>query len=263
MSDSRNNPKKPLNPIGLTQRRVSLALQGNTKPDKWNKILESAEVSDSIDKFCNTKEIKLLVATWDSAGNLVTSNCMPRGTIQAKKKSMALFKTRAVALSVANYNEYIFNIEYTSNPLENLSVLSRGIFLPLIKNSANRDQWSVCVSQKILFEFNQFISDLYVIVGESKGETLLALPPNEIYSPTITTEVRLAMLEQILIQWTRSMKSAIYAEPNTSGNPDPLDELKFWSEKSRNLSNIGTQLRDQNTARMISSIRCSTSELER
>eukprot|EP01083_Nonionella_stella_P037668 102655_1 len=157
MSTNNTKNQKPKDPIGLTQQRLTLALIGNTKPDKWKKSLETKEVNDNIDKFCNTKEIKLLVATWDIAGNLVTYNSMPRNHSNlnsSKKKSMAFFKTQPVALSIQNYNQYIFNIEYTSNPLENLSSLSRGIFLPLIKNEHNRDQWSSASSQKILFEFN-------------------------------------------------------------------------------------------------------------
>ncbi len=203
--NDRGKKKGPMDPLQLTKQRITLALLGNSKPDKFAKMMQEKDVHDSIDKFCNTKEI----ISWDNSGNLISYNSMPRNSTNvnnSKKKSMAFFKTQCVALNPRNYNEYIFNIEYTSNPLENLSILSRGVFLPLIKNENNRDQWSAAASQKILFEFNQFISDLYVIVGESQAKTLLPLPPTQIYDSSIDTQQQLNMLEQFLNGWTKQIK---------------------------------------------------------
>eukprot|EP01084_Bolivina_argentea_P107656 192479_1 len=265
--NDRGGKKVPMDPLQLTKQRITLALIGNTKPDKWDKMMQQTEVHDSIDKFCNTKEIKLLIITWDNSGNLISYNSMPRNSTNVnsfKKKSMAFFKTQCAALNPRNYNEYIFNIEYTSNPLENLSVLSRGVFLPLLKNENNRDQWSAAASQKILFEFNQFISDLYVIVGESQAKTLLPLPPSQIYDISVDTQQQLNMLEQFLNGWTKQIKTAITKDPiilfKNGGNPDPLDELKFWSEKAQDLKQIQQQLDSEKVQQLLN---CFGSQFEK
>jgi len=253
--------KKPLDPVGLTVERLTLALIGNAKPDKWAKMLAEKEVHDPIDKFCATKEIKLLIVTWDASGNLVAYNTMPRNTatISSKKKSMAFFKAKPEALNVKNYRNCVFNVEYTSSPLENLSALSRGVFLPLIKNEHNRDQWSRAASQKILFEFNEFISSLYVIVGESQGKTLLPLPPPQIHEESVDVAERLNIVEQFLCGWTKQIKVGINKEPTilfkNGGNPDPLDELRFWAEKAEDLQSIQDQLNGVDIAKCIAVFR--------
>jgi len=265
MNDALTAKKKLADPTGITRQRVSLAMMGTNKPDKWEKMLQEKEVHDSVDKFVNTKEIKLLLVTWDTAGNLVAYNAMPRNmNINGmKKKSMAFFKTECVGLTPKNYNRVIFTIEYTNTPLENLSNLSRGVFLPLIKNELNRDQWSRAASQRILFEFNAFISELYVVVGESQGKTLLPLPPQQIFDTAVDELHRLGILEQSLTQWTKQIKHAIAKDPmllfKNGGTPDPLDELRFWTEKADDLKQIEEQLRSDELQQLIEYVRQSDS----
>lgn len=73
-------------------------------------------------------------------------------------------------------------VDYTPNPLENISYIVQDVMQPLIGNPLNRPGWSEPAAREVISKINAFSSQLYVTLGQSKGKTLLAFPPDTIYS---------------------------------------------------------------------------------
>ena len=60
--------------------------------------------------------------------------------------------------------------------LENLTLLSQEIYLPLLSNPANRAGWSGPTSKEVMLDFSTFLSRLTMAVGHSKGVTRTPSP---------------------------------------------------------------------------------------
>ncbi|ETO26653.1 hypothetical protein RFI_10483 [Reticulomyxa filosa] len=198
----------------------------------------------AIEKFITIPNCKLLIFSWAKGEELVSSNAIPQLQNQ-KKKAMAFMKIVNSPITPQNYYNCVFVLEYTGNPLENLSVISKGAFFPLLKKEENRNQWVGPASRNLLFEFNHFLGDLCTLVGQSQGKTVLSFPPLDLYNKDVDGNEKLSTLEHFFRSWIRQISDAVSREPSLlfdNGNPDPLDELVFWKEKAEDLQSIFSQV---------------------
>ncbi len=92
--------------------------------------------------------------------------------------------------------------ELTQSSLQTLSLLSHEVFFPLISNPANREEWSGPTSKEVIMQMNQYLSTLFVTVGQSKGKTLLPMPPPEAFDAMLPEKERVYMLETSVKRWT-------------------------------------------------------------
>lgn len=205
--------KKATTPLDIIKQRVCLyMINNNLKPEKLRKLLEEKEFTTVADKFCTSADTRLLIVAWNRTEFIVAYNEIPVNTSemihnsQNKKKSVIFFKTNSIALTTENFNSNVSSIEITSNPLSNLNLLTRNVFMPLLKREENRNQWSSDLSRKILLEFNQYLSDLYVIVGQAQNQTLLPYPPSILYDDKMNEHQRITILETFVGQWMKQIK---------------------------------------------------------
>lgn len=92
-------------------------------------------------------------------------------------------------------------------------------------------------------KFNNYIAQVYVLMGLIKGRTMLPLPNKKVMDSEQTPDKDKAhIFEQSVITWTKQIKNVIKLEPEmalkTGNDPGPLEELKFWHNKAINLNSI-------------------------
>jgi|TARA_B110000977_G_scaffold91364_1_gene121243 dynein heavy chain len=62
-------------------------------------------------------------------------------------------------------------------PLEHLSILANEVFLPMLSNPLNQVGWPEVITKEVIDNLHKFIANVFVTIGQTKGKTLLPLPP--------------------------------------------------------------------------------------
>ena len=98
----------------------------------------------------------------------------------------------------------------------------------------------------------------YVTIGHMAGQTLLPLPPDDVYSSMEKNQHdkdSVHVLETSVVAWTRQIKEVLHLDPETalkSGNhPGPQAEIEFWTNKAQNLNSIHDQLSSDKVRQVI------------
>jgi dynein heavy chain len=224
--------------------------------DKYKKSFESED---------NVRALNLFLADSDEVGHLFVSPSGADGVTlttsaptaaSLKRKIMLMFKTvRGVAIT--NGREQIGFVELSKQVLESLSTLSQEVYLPVLSNPANQAGWSDLVSKDLIEnKFHQFLSQVYVTIGEVHGRTMLPVPPQETTASDRTSRKDKAqVLEGAVITWTKQIKSVLKQDPEnvlkTGADPNPLAEIDFWKNKTENLNSIHKQLQSDKIKRVL------------
>ena len=102
-------------------------------------------------------------------------------------------------------------------PLEQLSAIAQEVYLPLLTNPRNQDGWPEVVTKEVLENLHKFIANVYVTIGQTKGKTLLPLPPAEgpdSGDKAMRDKDRIHVLESAVVTWTRQIKNVLKIEPD-------------------------------------------------
>ncbi|KAJ3220317.1 hypothetical protein HK099_004389 [Clydaea vesicula] len=194
------------------------------KSDKWKKL---CTVPEYIDELCPA-------VVFPSA---------------LKKKSIYFLKNKVGVPLTEKLDVELTMGDLSSNPLEFLSVLLDEVYLPLLTNSKNLENWPEVVANDVLRHFHNLNGAVYVISGKSKGKTMLPLPHGARLNNDNDSKSILHTLESAVIDWTHQIKDVIKsnsAAPLEEGlNPGPMVEIDFWAAKAANLKNIYQQLTDE------------------
>ena len=90
--------------------------------------------------------------------------------------------------------------------------------MPLLANPRNQDGWPEVVTKEVLENTHRFISSVYMTIGQTKGKTLLPLPPSD--GPdtggdkAMRDKDRIHVLESAVVTWTRQIKNVLKIEPD-------------------------------------------------
>ncbi|DBB00313.1 TPA: Dynein beta chain, flagellar outer arm [Trebouxia sp. C0004] len=167
-----------------------------------------------------------------------------------KRKTVYFIKNQKTSLNAENIKKNVTYGDFAESPLETLSTLSQEVILPVLSNPMNRSGWPDVVSKEVTENLHKFIANVFVTIGQVKGQTLLPLPPSDVapQEPVVLHDKdKIHILEGAVITWTRQIKDVLKAdsesalkEPNTY--PGPLTEVDFWTERAANLNSIHQQL---------------------
>ena len=94
-----------------------------------------------------------------------------------KKKSLCFLKLTECELSPENVDQKVIYGDFGDVPLEHLSILANEVFLPMLTNPANQVGWPEVITKEVIDNLHKFIANVYVTIGQTKGKTLLPLPP--------------------------------------------------------------------------------------
>ena len=206
--------------------------------------------SESLEKFFKPElGCFWLIALQPSADSIVLFHELPP-LGQIKKKAVIVYKAKMeydFEINEHNVQKEVCVMEIKKGVLENLSIICKDVFLPILSNPLNQEDWSDLVSKDLMDKFNHFLAQVYVTIGQVKGRTLLPLPPSDATSfESKSSKDKAHILESSIITWTRQIKNVLKQDPESAlkaGNdPDPLTELDFWKNKAENLNSIYKQL---------------------
>lgn len=204
---------------------------------------------DIIKEFIETEDIMCLVFNGD---NILATVHMPKQL--AKGKSVAFTKLQKCVLTSKNIAQSILMTEMSSNTIEQLERLVGEVYLPIISNPANQEGWGEAASKEVVDKFHNYMSTVAIMVGATKGQTCLPLPPLVNQSQAMLKN-RISMLEGAIVTWTKQIKNVLKQDPEEilkkGLRPTPDAEIAFWKAKAANLNAIFDQLQSARVRKIL------------
>jgi dynein heavy chain len=148
--------------------------------------------------------------------------------------------------------------EVSPDTIRQLMSLSKEIYFPLLTHPGNQDGWPDVIAKELTENLHKFLANTYVTMGHMEGETLLPLPPDDVYSSMEKNQHdkdSVHVLETAVVAWTRQIKDVLRLDPETvlkgGGHPGPMAEVDFWLNKAKNLNSIHEQLSSDKVRKVI------------
>ncbi|CAG9311235.1 unnamed protein product [Blepharisma stoltei] len=226
--------------------------------DKMKKSFENEDNVRNLQLFTNPHDdLGYLVFVQGSGDNINITSTLP-SPASVRKKVILMYKTvRGVPLDPRLLKEQLGFMELSKNVLENMSLMCQEVYLPVLANPQNQHGWSDLVSKDLIEnKFHNFLSTIYVTIGEVKGRTMLPIPPQETTtSDRISSKDKAHVLEGAVITWTKQIKNVLKQDPETAlkqgQDPNPLVEIEFWKNKAENLNSIHQQLQSEKISKVL------------
>ena len=101
----------------------------------------------------------------------------------------------------------------TQNLLEHMYNFCSEVIGPVMQNPDNQQGWSDLVTKDLMDRFNNFVAQNYVMIGLSKGRTLLPLPSKKIVNSDGPEKDKAHIFEGCIVTWTKQIKNVLKLEP--------------------------------------------------
>ncbi|XP_063312141.1 dynein axonemal heavy chain 9 [Pelobates fuscus] len=231
------------------------------KPDRWQKCVSTEENKTILQDFLEKADQLLLVVALNPAGQLVPTLDFPKTN---KNKSVFFLKRSSAFLSADSMKTGLIYGDLSYAPLDHFSALVEEVVVPVLANQKNHQSWPHVVSQDVMRHVNNLKSNIYVMMGQFHGKTLLPLPAgsekveyadyenekcNDLLDKTIVHSI-----ESAIIQWSHQVRGVLKkesSEPLLQGkNPTPNTEIDFWKNRYADLDCIYNQLRTKKVRKM-------------
>ncbi|XP_069510616.1 dynein axonemal heavy chain 9 [Ambystoma mexicanum] len=229
------------------------------KQDRWQKLLGTEEHRAALQAFVERPERGLLLLGLNAAGQLVPADHFPPG---GKSKAVYFIKKGDEPLSAAGVRGQVMTGELSYAPLEQLSALVEEVVVPVLANQKNHSSWPQVVSQDVMRHVNHLKSNVFVVVGQVRGKTLLPLPAGSEKVEYIENEnggdhfdkAIIHAIESAIIEWSHQIRAVLKresSEPLLQGkDPNPNVELEFWKNRYADLECIYNQLKTKKVRKM-------------
>ncbi|KAL7699312.1 dynein heavy chain cytosolic putative [Lotmaria passim] len=232
------------------EQRITNAIK--LKPADSKKLLENEENRAQLSEFLDTADARHLYVYQTSNGAFVTRIEAPE---ELKKKGVFFSKLKREKITDENHmRDAVTFGDLSPDTLGSLSIMTRNVYAPILKaDKRNTSSVPDVAVGELMSDTNGLLSQLLVTLGLSQGKTFLPMPPIQ-FPPRINDfamdKETLYLLEGTVVSWTAQIKAAIASSPEeleevapqTGRYPCPLDEIRFWKEKSENLAGLEEQL---------------------
>ena len=213
------------------------------KKETFEKAFAKEETVTAIDAFLAGEQPALLFH-----GDILTV-LLEFPTKLPKNKCIYFLNTRpGDKVDPKSFQTQILNGEMCADPLEHLEKTLRDVYLPQLQNKKNQGYGDV-VYKETIANLNNFLANVSIIVGHTKGRTYLPLPPLGTQVPDIQNKDLIHHLEGSIVTWTNQIKAVLERSHEdslkTAMHPTPDEELKFWKSQSANLNSIFSQLKSK------------------
>lgn len=164
-----------------------------------------------------------------------------------RRKGLYILKLTSDPITTKNITKDVVFLEMTRNILEHLYDMFYEVMAPVLQNPNNQQGWTDLVTKDLMEKFNNYVAQVFVMMGLMKGKTMLPLPSSKLTSSDTTPDKDKAhIFESSIITWTKQIKNVLKLEPEqalkSGGDPGPQTELDFWEKKAENLNSIYGQL---------------------
>ncbi|XP_053593671.1 dynein beta chain, ciliary [Microplitis demolitor] len=223
------------------------------KPDKWIKMLTNEDSKNVIINFFNTPDEYILTINVSSTGAIV-----PVLGIQsnAKNKLSYFVKRQPVIITEINYREVLIPGDMSPKPIDDLSVLVQEVYVPILTNPENSDDWPELLTNDVKKHIYDLQSSICQLRGKMTGHTLLSMPMGneklfKMERLTNKEDIDLMLksnIEEIVIRWLNQVNDVLDEVNMRLANSDnqlfPSAEVIFWQERLKNLESIYDQMCD-------------------
>ncbi|XP_068120654.1 dynein axonemal heavy chain 9 isoform X2 [Hyperolius riggenbachi] len=231
------------------------------KADRWQKCISSEDNKAILHEFLEKADSPVLVVVLNTAGLLCPMLDFPNSI---KNKAVYFLKKSGVILSPDSMKRSLIYGDLSYTPLDHLSALVEEVMVPILANQKNHQNWPHVLSQDVLQNVSSLKSNMFVMVGQVRGKTLLPLPSgsekveyidydsekiNENLDKTIVHAI-----ETAIIQWSHQVRGVLKRESSEQllqgRNPNPSVELDFWRNRFADLDCIYSQLKTRKVRKM-------------
>lgn len=130
-----------------------------------------------VDAFLN-KDSQMRLMLYAENGRDYMASVQP--PTKYKKKAMFFVKTDSCTLTPENISEKVTYGDTSEAPLETLSSVTKNVFLPLLTSPSNQVGWPDVLSKEVSDSLHKFTANIFVTIGQTKGQTMLPLPAGEL-----------------------------------------------------------------------------------
>ncbi|KAM3592376.1 uncharacterized protein V6R79_017533 [Siganus canaliculatus] len=232
------------------------------KEDKWQKCVSSEDNVLVLQEFLDLSEQTTLVVSVSVSGLLQPTADF---TVASKQKAVYFVKQSRTALTAQSMKEHLVYGDLSSAPLDQFSALVEEILAPLLSNSRNQTEWPQVVSQDVRRHVHSLKTNVFVVSGLVRGQTLLPFPADSdrVEKAALEKDSRgepldksiIHSLESAVIEWSHQIRAVLKkdsAEALLEGkNPTPQTELLFWKNRCADLEYIFSQLRSSKIDKMV------------
>lgn len=102
--------------------------------------------------------------------------------------------------------------EMSADAIRQLMAVSKEVYFPLLTNPGNQEGWPEVIAKELTENLHRFLAQTFVTMGHMNGETLLPLPPEDVYSSMEKNQHdkdSVHVLETAVIAWTRQIKDIL------------------------------------------------------
>ncbi|XP_060520898.1 dynein beta chain, ciliary-like [Cylas formicarius] len=232
------------------------------KHEKWSKMLSIEDNKKMVLKFLNDPKQKMLILTVLSTGVLTPFN---QFNSLIRQKFTYFIRKKEEEITIENFLDVVTFGDMSGKPIEDLSVLVEGVFVPLLSNPANHKGWPKVVAQDVVSHVRTFKNTVDQIKGAMKSQVILPMPQGisnvhqsiQVYMDSNGDEVNLPLkttMENSVMKWTTIVNEILKQTSQIcfvdGQNPTPRNEIEFWNARNKNLESIYDQLRDPRVKKM-------------
>ena len=120
------------------------------------------------------KDVQTRLMIYAENGRDYVASAAPPG--KYKKKAMFFVKTEPCVLTPENIAEKLTFGDVGEAPLETLSTIAENVYLPLLTSPNNQVGWPDVLSKEVSDSLHKFTANIFVTIGQCKGQTMLPLP---------------------------------------------------------------------------------------
>ena len=227
------------------------------KTELFQKLCASEEDGDKIRSFVNDKST-LQIFFYGGGKELTVAS-----TIDSKQRKKVVYVQKVDGEADLKPNEVdklhdLLIVGDLNGPvLESFNRMLRNVYYPIIANPRQGAGLSEVASKALADDYQKTLAALVVAIGQTKGKTLLPLPPSTGDSSASKGAMasgerdrqdkdRVHVLETAVVQWTERINTALSKNPESvfanGEHPGPLVGVQFWQAKMDDLGDILSQL---------------------
>lgn len=139
-----------------------------------------------------------------------------------------------------------------TDPLEDLRDKMEGEH---VKKLLQENEWPDGVKKEFIANLHRFMAFLHETTHAARGQTWLYIPDEDLTEPEAAAKDKdlLQRLESTVIYWTRQIKELVSNQdsPTTQAVESPLDEIAYWSQRSKNLTVLTLRLQNAELKKII------------
>ncbi len=127
-------------------------------------------------------------------------------------KNIAHLHAHLVCHACQDVPKKISSAEVGGNALRQLMTMSKDVYFPLLTNPGNQKGWPEVIVKEFTENLHRFMAQTFVTMGHMNGETLLPLPPDDVYTNMEKNQQdkeSIHVLETAVIAWTRQIKDIL------------------------------------------------------